>query len=112
VVAALLQSMQVECVEAADGADALRAARELPPDLIVLDVGMPRMDGFELVEALRREQSHATPLVVYTGRDLTAGERRALTLGVTRHLTKARATEEEFVRTVREMLAGVTRLTG
>jgi PAS domain S-box-containing protein len=107
VIAALLQSMQVECVEATDGADAMRIARELPPDLIVLDIGMPRTDGFELVDALRREQSRATPLVVYTGRDLSAGERRALTLGVTRHLTKARATEAEFVGTVRELLAGV-----
>jgi PAS domain S-box-containing protein len=107
VIAALLQSMQVECVEATDGADAMRIARELPPDLIVLDIGMPRMDGFELVEALRRERCRATPLVVYTGRDLSAGERHALTLGVTRHLTKARATEAEFVGTVRELLAGV-----
>jgi PAS domain S-box-containing protein len=107
VIAALLQSMQIECVEAADGADALRIAREMPPDLIVLDIGMPRMDGFEVVEALRRERSRGTPLVVYTGRDLAPGERQALTLGVTRHLTKARATEAEFVDTVRELLAGV-----
>jgi DNA-binding response OmpR family regulator len=106
-IAALLQTMRVECIEATDGADALRIARELPPDLIVLDIGTPRVDGFELVEALRRERARATPLVVYTGRELTRGERTAVALGVTRHLTRARATEAEFLSTVRELLAGV-----
>jgi PAS domain S-box-containing protein len=99
-----LRALGVETIEAADGLDALRVARAEEPDLIVLDVDMPHHDGFELVATLRQERARTTPLVVYTGRDLSHDERRVLTLGVTRHLTKARATEEEFVRVVRELL--------
>ena len=99
-----LRALGVETIEAADGLDALQAARAEEPDLIVLDVDMPTLDGFQLVATLRQERARTTPLVVYTGRDLSHDERRALTLGVTRHLTKARATEEEFVRVVRDLL--------
>jgi CheY-like chemotaxis protein len=99
-----LRALGVETIEAADGLDALQTARAEEPDLIVLDVDMPNLDGFELVATLRQERARTIPLVVYTGRDLSHDERRALTLGITRHLTKARATEEEFVRVVRELL--------
>ncbi|HVD05000.1 MAG TPA: response regulator [Gemmatimonadaceae bacterium] len=102
-----LRALGVETIEAADGFDALQAARAEEPDLIVLDVAMPNVDGFELVATLRREKARTTPLVVYTGRDLSRDERHALTLGITRHLTKARSTEAEFVRVVRELLGGL-----
>jgi CheY-like chemotaxis protein len=102
-----LRALGVETIEAVDGLDALRATRAEEPDLIVLDVDMPNLDGFELVATLRQEKARTTPLIVYTGRDLTQDERRALTLGITRHLTKARATEAEFVRVVRELLGGL-----
>jgi DNA-binding response OmpR family regulator len=107
VLGARLRSMGLECVEAADGAEAVRAARHRSFDLIILDVGMPRPDGFEVVDILRRESAGATPLIVYSGRDLTAEDRRSLTLGVTHYLTKARSTEADFVRSVRELLRGV-----
>jgi CheY-like chemotaxis protein len=102
-----LRALGIETIEAADGLEALQAARAEEPDLIVLDVDMPNVDGFELVATLRQERARTTPLVVYTGRDLSHDERRALTLGITRHLTKARATEAEFVRVVRELLGGL-----
>ena len=102
-----LHALGVETIEAADGVDALRAARAEEPDLIVLDVDMPTLDGFEFVATLRQERARTTPLVVFTGRDLSQDERRALRLGITRHLTKARSTEAEFVRVVRELLGGL-----
>ena len=46
----------------------------------------------------------ATPLLVYTGRDLGAADRRQLTLGATKHLTKARLTPDEFLAAARELL--------
>jgi PAS domain S-box-containing protein len=102
-----LRALGIDCIEAMDGLEALRVVREQVPDLIVLDVGMPGMDGFEFVRTLRQEQARAVPLVVYTGRDLTAAERKVLTLGPSFHLTKARVSEDEFVRIVREVLEGL-----
>ena len=107
VIATRLRALGVECIEVADGAEALDQVRAQPPDLLVLDVTLPGMDGFELVDLLRHEPARSLPLLVYTGRDLNATERRSLTLGITQHLTKARATEDEFVRAVRRLLDGL-----
>jgi two-component system OmpR family response regulator len=107
VLAARLRALGAECVEAADGAAAILLAREQPPDLVVLDVSMPRPDGFEVVDILRREAAQATPLLVYTGMELEPEARARLTLGETRLLTKARASEEDFVIAVRALLAGI-----
>jgi len=69
---ARLLSEQYEVETVADGQSALQAARKTPPDLIVSDVMMPILDGFELLNALRRdEQTAAIPVVLLSAR---AGE--------------------------------------
>jgi CheY-like chemotaxis protein len=97
----------VQVFEAADGESAVTLARETTPDLIVLDVGLPRLDGFEVVDILRQGKGRTTPLIVFTGRDLSRTDQRQLTLGITRHLTKARSSEDELVSSVRELLNGL-----
>ncbi|MFP2912572.1 response regulator, partial [Pyxidicoccus sp. 3LFB2] len=97
----------VHVFEAADGESAVALARETTPDLIVLDVGLPRLDGFEVVDILRQGKGRATPLIVFTGRELSRTDQRQLTLGITRHLTKARSSEDELVSSVRELLNGL-----
>ncbi len=97
----------VQVFEAADGESAVALARETTPDLIVLDVGLPRLDGFEVVDILRQGKGRATPLIVFTGRELSRTDQRQLTLGITRHLTKARSSEDELVSSVRELLNGL-----
>ncbi|WP_338872768.1 response regulator [Myxococcus stipitatus] len=94
----------VQVFEAADGESAVELARETRPDLIVLDVGLPGLDGFEVVDILRQGRGRTTPLIVFTGRDLSRADQRQLTLGMTRHLSKARSSEEELVASVRELL--------
>jgi len=85
--------------------EALDALHELRPDVLVLDLGLPDGDGQKVIDALRLEPSLSRlPLLVYTGRDLTARDREALVLGPTRHLTKSKATDEEVVRTVSELI--------
>ncbi|MCY1018425.1 ATP-binding protein [Pyxidicoccus sp. MSG2] len=97
----------VQVFEAADGESAVELARETTPDLIVLDVGLPRLDGFEVVDILRQGKGRTTPLIVFTGRELSRTDQRQLTLGITRHLTKARSSEDELVSSVRELLNGL-----
>src|SRR5436190_23904438 len=66
-VTTLLSYYGHEVVEAADGYEALDLARQRRPDLIIADVAMPRMDGAQLVRALRADPELAeVPVVFYT----------------------------------------------
>lgn len=66
----LLEESGYRVTGAADGARALESAAENPPDLILLDLGLPGLDGVEVIGALRtRPSTAATPIVVLTGRD-------------------------------------------
>jgi threonine synthase len=65
--------------EAYDGEAGLEMVRRTPPDLILLDLMMPKMDGFEVLEALKaNERLKEVPIIVVTARDLTAHERQRL----------------------------------
>lgn len=102
-----LRAAGLQCIEAKDGLEAIYLTRKEAPDIIVLDVQMPHVDGFQVVEVLKNEEDAAsTPLVIYTGRDLSAEERKALTLGVTKHLTKGQP-QWELSNTIDELLGGV-----
>lgn len=107
VISAQLRRLGAECVDAGSGSEAIEALRDRCPDLIILDVNIHDIDGFELVERFRKGRARTTPLVVYTSRDLSALEKRQLTLGLTKHLTKCRSSQEEFVGAVRDLLAGL-----
>ncbi len=89
----------------AGGREALAMIRAARPRLIVLDVGLPDIDGFDLVAILRSDEAlRALPLLVYTGRDLDGADRARLTLGPTRFLTKSTADDREFRRLVGELM--------
>jgi DNA-binding response OmpR family regulator len=107
ILSTLLERMGAQCFEASDGDTAVAMAREKPPDLIILDVTLPRMDGFEVVDLLRQGKSRTTPLIVFTGRELTPEDQRQLTLGTTCYLNKARSSEEEMARLVKNSLNGL-----
>jgi DNA-binding response OmpR family regulator len=90
---------------AATGSEAVSLARERPPALLVLDVGLPDLDGYDVVEALRGEaRLAAIPVLVFTGRDLSGEQRRRLRLGPTRYITKSRVTDDAFRDLVLELL--------
>jgi DNA-binding response OmpR family regulator len=89
---------------ATTGEEALRVAEAEPPALMVLDVGLPECDGFDVVDAMRqRPELRGIPVLVYTGRDLTEEECGRLRLGPTRFLTKSKASDEDFRRLVVEL---------
>src|SRR4051794_40029821 len=69
-----------DVTQAADGAAGLRAARETKPDLIVLDVMMPALDGFAVVKRLR-EAGDRTPVIFLTARDSSEDRVTGLNLG-------------------------------
>ncbi|HME08794.1 MAG TPA: response regulator [Bryobacteraceae bacterium] len=76
-------------VEAIDGKEALRKADESLPDLILLDLHMPRLDGVGTLQELRRDQRFAaTPIVALTASAMQGDRERALSAGFTGYIAK------------------------
>ncbi|TET29348.1 MAG: GAF domain-containing protein [Anaerolineales bacterium] len=69
----LLETAPYQIDAASDGANALEAIKRRPPDVILLDLMMPNMDGFTLIESLRAEEI-SIPIVVLTAKSLSADE--------------------------------------
>lgn len=107
VLTAQLQSKGLRCIQAKDGYEAIHLTRSEAPDLIVLDVVMPDLDGFKVVEVLSKERSKTTPLIIYTGKDLSSQERQLLSLGVTRYLTKIADSQQDLSEVVSQLLDGL-----
>ena len=82
---------------AADGLSALRQARDFEPDLVVLDVMLPDMDGFTVTRRLR-ERGQFVPVLFLTARDDTADKVQGLTVGGDDYVTKPFSLEEVVAR--------------
>jgi GAF domain-containing protein/CheY-like chemotaxis protein len=96
-------------VEAENGVAALARLRERAVSLVLLDLMMPEMDGFELVEELRRQEVwRGLPIVVITARDLSPEDRARLSGSVQRVLAKGGHGSEALLSEVRELLARST----
>ncbi len=75
--------------EASDGAEALGSARELAPDLIILDLHMPVLDGFGVLAELKQDQRFAaTPIIALTASAMQGDRERALSAGFTGYIAK------------------------
>jgi CheY-like chemotaxis protein len=91
----------------------LARARERQPGLVLLDLIMPEMDGFDFLEAFRREEaSRAVPVVVVTARDLTAEDRARLSGSVERVLLKGARRGDALLREIRELVTASVRRSG
>jgi two-component system response regulator MprA len=78
------------------GAEALAMARATPPDLVLLDVGMPDLDGFEVLRELRRQSD--VPVVMLTAKDEVSDKVGALDLGADDYVAKPFAFDELVAR--------------
>ena len=85
-----------EVVTAADGASALRAAAERPPEVIILDLGLPDMDGIEVLAGLRGWC--AAPVIVLSARTDSADKVAALDAGADDYVTKPFGMDEFLAR--------------
>jgi len=91
--------------EAANGRAALESLAAGIPALILLDLMMPEMDGFEFMETLRRrEDGRQVPVIVITAKDLAEEDRRRLHGQVERIIQKATHTPADIVREIRALL--------
>lgn len=84
-----LQQRGHELLEAADGSTALEIARDLHPDVIVLDLMLPGISGYDVLEALQRDaETTNIPVLVLTAKSLRADRERSHGLGASAFLTK------------------------
>ena len=91
-----LSARGYEAVLAPDGATALAAASRQPPDLVVLDLGLPDMDGVQVVEGLRGWST--VPVIVLSARDQEQSKVRALDAGADDYVTKPFGMDELLAR--------------
>ncbi|MEA2239968.1 MAG: hypothetical protein QOC81_4692 [Thermoanaerobaculia bacterium] len=104
-----LQARGIRTIHAATGSDAIRLCRQHEPSLIVLDLGLPDIDGFAVVRALKANATLSRlPLIVYSALEVDKAEQARLRLGPTEFLTKSRCSLPDFEAHVVRLLENVT----
>lgn len=94
-----------QLIVATDGASGLELARKHRPDLILLDVILPGMDGFAVLSALKADAAtKATPVILLTNLGQDADMEKGKQLGAVDYLVKANLTPGEVVEKVRGLL--------
>ena len=101
----ILEAAGYEISVAVDGEQAWRLLGEKPVDLVVTDVEMPRMDGFQLTAAIRGAEPLAElPVVLVTSRGSDADKRRGIEVGANAYLVKSGFDQENLLQTIRQLL--------
>ena len=100
----ILQRYDIEVVLAKDGVDATNQLQERMPDLMLLDIEMPRMDGFEVASFVRNdERLKDLPIIMITSRTGAKHKEKAMEIGVNQYLGKP-FQEEELLSNINKIL--------
>lgn len=90
---------------AVDGLEALEELRGSPADLVIADVNMPRMNGFELLESIKSDPRLASiPVIMVTSLEDRDDQNRGLSLGADAYIVKRKFDQKELLATVRQIL--------
>lgn len=85
----ILESQGYQVTEAGDGAGALSAIQAAPPDLVLLDIQMPVLDGFGVIQALRREYQFQTlPVFALTAFAMRGDQEKVMAAGFNGYIAK------------------------
>jgi DNA-binding response OmpR family regulator len=105
----LLEKEGLEVLEADNGAMAIEVARRERPDLVLMDLMMPGLDGFQTIERIRRDISLASlPVIVLTSETGSTVERRVLELGADDYVVKP-FEADVFISRIRAMFKRLAR---
>lgn len=98
-----------EVFSAENGEEGLKLAEQVKPDLIILDVMMPRLDGFAVLERLRQNpdlKDH--PILMYSNLNNEEEMARAHKMGVTEFIIKANLSPTQMVEKIKQYIGGAT----
>jgi CheY-like chemotaxis protein len=85
----LLESSGFTVIDATNGVDGIKAACAHRPDMILLDIQLPRMDGYKVAEALRKDEAlSAVPILAVTSYAMVGDREKALAAGATGYIEK------------------------
>lgn len=103
----MLERVGFRILEAEDGLKALEVVAQENPDVLVLDVMMPNMDGITVCETLRAQAETAVlPVILLSARTHPEAMRQGLDAGADRYLSKP-ISREDLIRAIREVLQGI-----
>lgn len=101
----LMQQAGFEVTTAEDGEGALAEVEQSPPDLILLDISLPGLSGFDVLEQLRHDPRHARlPIIMLTAHGREVEREKGLALGADDYVTKPFSTQA-LVEKVKALLA-------
>ena len=94
-----------ELLSASDGEEGLKITKEEKPDLILLDLILPKKDGFEVLKELKADEKlKDIPVIVLTNLEGIGDVEKAIQLGATTYLVKANYRLEDVVRKIKDFL--------
>ncbi len=104
-VGSALEKEGYEIISALDGETGLKLAQKEKPDLILLDVILPKMNGFEVLESLKEDkETKEIPVIILTNLEQMENIDRALELGAKTYLVKTNYTLTEVVEKIKQTL--------
>ncbi|TDR56639.1 MULTISPECIES: response regulator [Halomonas] len=104
----LMQQAGFQVDTAEDGESALSRIAESPPDLVLLDISLPGISGFDVLERLRSDPDHARlPIIMLTAHGREVEREKGLALGADDYITKPFSTQA-LVEKVKKLLAEVS----
>ena len=103
----VLRENNYEVISALDGELGLKLAKKKKPDLILLDLILPKLSGFEVLKQLKKDkETKDIPVIVLTNLEGVGDVEKAMELGATTYLVKANYSLEEVVDKVKTALEG------
>jgi len=94
-----------EIIEAFDGEEGAKKVKEEPPDLVLLDLILPGIDGFEVLAGIKQNpQTASIPVIIFSNLGQTEDVEKGLKLGAADYMVKAHFTPGEIIEKVKKLL--------
>jgi len=101
----LLRTEGYEVISALNGEEGLRLAKTQSPDLILLDLILPKMNGFEVLEEIKKDETTKNiPIIILTNLEDLDKVEKMLTLGTTTYLVKSQYSLKEVLEKIKNIL--------
>ena len=101
----LLSKKGYEVVNAMDGEEGLKMVKAIRPDLVLLDLILPKMDGFEVLKGIKEDpETKNIPVIILTNLEESGDIQKAIELGAKNYLVKANYNLDEVVEKIKKAL--------